>query len=317
MDENPKKPAQAARRSAARIGQPPDAFSRRRENGVGNSRGSRRNAGFVPSAEPPGGCGDVNFDVGRSVAYAQHFIIVKVALLHPAVGNCDFAFESLGQAEIDGAFHLRFHADGIDGRTTIDRADHAINPKSALLCVTGNFRDLRDVTAPAKSGGDATSTAGCKRLVPAGFLRGKLDDGAAAAHIDGLSARGNLPRRSKRGEQKFNGVAADGMRGFIKETGDDELVAGGTYRAPVTEGHVGFGDVEFKPEIWNEESRKVQGFDLGRGLRRNSCAVIKRIDRGRRATVAPGDQLALCVQTGLQDMAGSRSVEIVADVVLA
>src|SRR5207245_2258706 len=112
-------------------------------------------------------------------------------------------------------------------------------------------------------------------------------------------------------------VAAGGMRGFVKETRDDKLVAGSVNGAPVAEWHAGFGDGEFETEIGDEKRGKVEGIHLSGGLRRNARAAVKRFDGGRRAAMTPGDQMTLRVQAGLQDVASGRAVEIVADVVFA
>src|SRR5438046_442065 len=103
---------------------------------------------------------------------------------------------------------------------------------------SGHFGDVLDVTAPAKRGGDAAATARLQRFRPISFLRGKLDDPTAAADIERLSiSHRNLSRRAKRGEQEFKGIAGSGMRGFIKETREHELVARGIDGTPIAEGH--------------------------------------------------------------------------------
>ena len=104
--------------------------------------------------------------------------------------------------------------------------------------------------------------------MPISFLRGKLDDPAAAADIECLAiSHWNLSRRAKRGEQEFNRIPAGSMRGFIKETREHELIARGIDGTPIAEGHAGLGDREFETEVGNEERGKVERIDLGRGLR--------------------------------------------------
>ena len=211
---------------------------------------------------------DVDFDNGGRVAHAQHLVVVEIALFHTPTRNGDCAFQGLRQPKIDCPLHLRLHAKGIHGGATIHGTNDAIDAQSAVLRVAGNFRDLRDVTAPAKSGGDAASSARPQRLVPTSLLRGQLEDRAAAAHIERLSiSHGDLSRRTKRGEQEFNRIPAGGMRGLIKETRDHELIARGIHGTLIAEGHAGFGDSEFETKVGNEERGKVERIDLGRGLR--------------------------------------------------
>src|SRR6266481_4544681 len=261
--------------------QPPDAFSTRRENGVGQRGGSRGNAGLTAAAGWFRARHDVDFDFARSVAHAQDLVVVEIALLYPSAGNGDLAFQGLRQAKIDGAFHLGFHTEWVDRGTAIDGADHAIHAKGTVLRVAGHFRDLGDVASPAKRGGDAAAAPSHQRLVPAGFIRGEFDHRAAAAHIERVSiSNRNLSRGAKRGEQEFKRVAAGGIRSFVKETRDDKLVAGSVHGAPVAKRHAGFGDGEFETEIGDEKRGKVQRIYLSRGFRRNAGTVIKGFDGG-------------------------------------
>src|SRR5437016_13324238 len=81
QDENPQNLVLSRAQVASTDRQPPHAFSRRRENGIGKRRGSRGNTRLAAAALRLGAVHDVDFDIGRGIAHAQHLVVVEVALL--------------------------------------------------------------------------------------------------------------------------------------------------------------------------------------------------------------------------------------------
>jgi len=99
--------------------------------------------------------------------------------------NSDLRSSGLAfKPKIDGAFHLGFHTEWVDGRTAIDGADHAFHAKGRRLRVASDFRDLGDIASPAKRGGDYRATACRERLVPAGLFPAASSITTATAHVE-------------------------------------------------------------------------------------------------------------------------------------
>src|ERR1700694_5208064 len=58
---------------------------------------------------------NVNLDYGRRFVHAKHFVVMKVALLNASAFDGDGTLQRLRQPKIDGAFHLCFNSERVDG----------------------------------------------------------------------------------------------------------------------------------------------------------------------------------------------------------
>src|SRR2546430_17404074 len=114
-------------------GQPADALPGGCKSGIGNRGSGGGYADFATTARPFAAGHDVDFDHRRGVAQTGDFVIVEIALLHASGGDGDGAFESLRQPEIDGSFHLRLQAWGIDDTSAIHASDHTTDEKIDIL----------------------------------------------------------------------------------------------------------------------------------------------------------------------------------------
>ena len=110
---------------------------------IGDSRSNGRNPRFTDPSRVFLALHEVNLDLGR-FAYAQHRIIVEVALLDSPGLEGDGPMQRGRETKDDSTFHLSFHRIGIDVATAIDDAHHPMNPHLAFWI---NRRGVSGVTS--------------------------------------------------------------------------------------------------------------------------------------------------------------------------
>ena len=108
-------------------GQAPQPLAVQGEHRIGHSRRDGRGAWFAHAFGVCVTWHRVGDDLG-SLVDAQHFVIMEIALLHPALLEADVAKQRGGQAIHHGAFHLLGHAIGVDHGATVHGAHHAVHP---------------------------------------------------------------------------------------------------------------------------------------------------------------------------------------------
>ena len=80
-------------------GKATDALASGAEDSVGDGGGDGRDAGFADAARAFGAGNDVDVDNLWSIGHTENFVVVEVALVDAAVGDGDFTFEGLREAE--------------------------------------------------------------------------------------------------------------------------------------------------------------------------------------------------------------------------
>src|SRR5713226_2402293 len=122
-----------------------DALTGGGEDGIGHRGRGTGNARLADPARLLCAGHDMHLDLRRLVD-AQHGIVMKIALLHAAIGKREFAIERRRQPEDHRALHLRFDDVGVDRPAAVHGAYHAMHANLAAA-VDRHFGDLRNVAS--------------------------------------------------------------------------------------------------------------------------------------------------------------------------
>src|SRR6516164_2552854 len=160
-------------------GQPPNRFPGDREDGVADGWRNRRSAGFAAAAGRLITWHDVNFDCGHFI-YAQHFVIIEIALFDAAFGNCNLSFQRCRESVDNPAFHLGRDGVGIDMAAAVHSADDAMNPYVTGVFVKADFRNLRDKATEGFDNSNPPCLSRRKWLSPPCLLRRQFQHAAMA-----------------------------------------------------------------------------------------------------------------------------------------
>jgi len=184
----------------------------------------------------------------RRFEHTQHLVIVEIFLLYAAVFEGDFGFQGGGEAEDDAAFHLRFDDIGIDDAAAVYGADDAVNFDVAVFLYAG-FNDLRDIGFKRKVSGDSACDSFGKRLPPAGFFRGQVEDSQhAGLFCEQLAAQ-------------FVGIFFPCVSDFIEKGFHGKTGVRMAYRAPPLHRYADFWCVEIDLKIGNSVENIGGAFD--------------------------------------------------------
>src|SRR6185437_6407196 len=180
--------------------QPSHRFPRRGEDRVAHRRCDGWRAGFADPALLLGARHDVHLD-RRHLLHAEHGVVVEVSLANASAIDRDVAVERGREPVHDATLHLRFDRIGIDDRTAVHRAYHAVHARHTVT-VERDFRHLRHVGPERLGHRDAARAPRRERLAPPRLLRRQLQH-PEMTRVVGKQGAAELVRVLPRGARDF------------------------------------------------------------------------------------------------------------------
>src|SRR3981189_693752 len=276
-----------------------------RKDRVGYCRSDGRSPGLTHSARRLETLDDVDLD-GRRLIDAKDSVGIEVGLLDTAIFESDLAIERRREPEHDRALDLRPDGIWIDDSAAINRADDASDTNLSVPRHL-DLSDLRHIGSEDELNGDAAADPVRQRLSPAGFLRGKLEDGFGPGRL------------VEEGEPIGDRLLLRHRRQFVHEAFGHKNVV----RRPAAAPERPRNARRFYSQILDVHVREGIG-QINRALGGVGVDTVgeqgrgpSRDDRRARETMVPGDGHSSFIETGRHPVEETGPVHVVLDVFLA